>query len=142
MIVRIRPETPVEAVDGTSPLSVRDRRNIVVNVPTSAKTSNDLSFEFADIAAPQTSQRDMYQLSGECFFLLVRRFFQRCCSVKTQAASLVDRFLNGFNTAVLAYGPTGSGKTFTLMGRFVGLSNFRVVSDLSAERSIELKKRL
>jgi kinesin family protein 11 len=30
---------------------------------------------------------------------------------------IVDRVLKGFNSTVFAYGPTGSGKTYTMQGK-------------------------
>lgn len=51
-------------------------------------------FQFDHVLPPSASQEDMFAL----------------------VAPLVTAVVTGFNATVLAYGPTGSGKTHTIMG--------------------------
>lgn len=60
-----------------------------------SQRNKDLKFSFDHVFGPESSQLDVY----------------RCTT-----ATILDDVLNGFNSCVFAYGATGAGKTFTMLG--------------------------
>jgi hypothetical protein len=98
-VARVR---PVNAKEIDEPLTILDAATgiapdgvIRATLPVSAQLTRELTFNFSAVAGARASQADVYAASAQ---------------------SLVAPFLNGVNCAVLAYGNTSSGKTFTMMG--------------------------
>lgn len=60
-----------------------------------SEIKRDISFKFTKCFEPSTSQKEIYDLA---------------------AFPIVDSAIRGYNGTVLAYGPTNSGKTFTMKG--------------------------
>jgi hypothetical protein len=99
VVARVR---PVNAKEMDEPLTILDAATGIVpdgsiraTLPMSAQLTRELTFNFSAVAGARATQADVYAAS---------------------AKSLVAPFLNGVNCAVLAYGNTSSGKTFTMMG--------------------------
>lgn len=82
--VRIRPFHPHEAPPGC--VSVQGRNHVLMG-------EKNRCFAFDTVLGMDSSSEDVYQTVG---------------------ASLAKAFLDGFNVAVIAYGQTGAGKTFTM----------------------------
>ena len=62
---------------------------------TGRSTTSQHRFQFQACLPPSATQEEVYH---------------------TTAEPLVDRLLDGFNAAVVAYGQTGAGKSFTMLG--------------------------
>lgn len=99
VVARVRPPNAKEIDE---PLTILDAATGIVpdgairaTLPMSAQLTRELTFNFSAVAGARATQSDVYDAS---------------------AKSLVAPFLNGVNCAVLAYGNTSSGKTFTMMG--------------------------
>ncbi|CAG8781714.1 16516_t:CDS:2, partial [Cetraspora pellucida] len=92
--LRIRPLTAEDLVN----LPTRFQRNVLSTTlfaPNQVTVLGEKkqTFTFDHVFGPESSQRDIYD---------------RCIK------SMVDKFLEGFNVTILAYGQTSSGKTHTM----------------------------
>ncbi|CAG8522752.1 8877_t:CDS:10 [Gigaspora rosea] len=93
--LRIRPLTAEDLVN----LPTRFQRNVLTttlfapNQVTVLQGEKKQTFTFDHVFGPESSQKDIYD---------------RCIK------SMVDKFLEGFNVTILAYGQTSSGKTHTM----------------------------
>ena len=83
---RVRPAEGVHAV------TVADGNRIELNVKGSAESK---AFTFDFVGAPATTQEEVF---------------------KSVARPLADACLASFNATIMAYGQTGAGKTYTMMG--------------------------
>lgn len=101
VVVRVRPMTKRELDQGDEELvrCVSDRSVQVVDSAQQrgvrAKTA--LAYQFERCFGQSTTQEELFD----------------ACGVKEQ----LDHVLEGFSATVFAYGPTGSGKTFSVTGR-------------------------
>eukprot|EP00668_Euglena_longa_P046543 GGOE01062228.1.p1 GENE.GGOE01062228.1~~GGOE01062228.1.p1 ORF type:complete len:737 (+),score=175.43 GGOE01062228.1:62-2212(+) len=92
VVLRIRPFLPNEAVENCTQLHPDDR-----TVTLSRPAAYDVrDFAFDRVLAPSASQYDMFG---------------------TVAQRIVDSVLEGYHGTILAYGQTGTGKTYTVFGR-------------------------
>ncbi|RIA99187.1 P-loop containing nucleoside triphosphate hydrolase protein, partial [Glomus cerebriforme] len=92
--LRIRPLTQEDLIN----LPSRFQRNILSNSPFTPNQvivhgDKKLTFNFDYVFGPETQQKDIYD---------------------TAVRNMVDKFLEGFNVTILAYGQTSSGKTHTM----------------------------
>ncbi|PKC12997.1 kinesin-domain-containing protein [Rhizophagus irregularis] len=92
--LRIRPLTQEDLVN----LPSRFQRNVLSTSPFTPNQvivhgDKKLTFNFDYVFGPETQQRDVYDIS---------------------VRNMVDKFLEGFNVTILAYGQTSSGKTYTM----------------------------
>ncbi|XP_050303688.1 kinesin-like protein klp-20 [Anthonomus grandis grandis] len=87
VFIRIRPLQPTET---SSNLTIHSDDSVTINSPKEPKT-----FSFSKIFDEKSTQLDVYQ---------------------TVASPLVNQALNGYNGTILAYGQSGTGKTFTILG--------------------------
>ncbi|GAM17852.1 hypothetical protein SAMD00019534_010270 [Acytostelium subglobosum LB1] len=95
VICRFRPETFDEGLLDSAP----DKRIVFSNDGASVTVNNGaktLSFKFSRVLQPMISQERVYQLVG---------------------LPLVEDVVNGYNAAIIAYGCTGTGKTYTMVGQ-------------------------
>nr|XP_010329770.1 kinesin-like protein KIF18B [Saimiri boliviensis boliviensis] len=113
VVVRVRPPTPRELDSQRRPVvQVVDERVLVFNPEEPdrgfpglkwgsthdgpKKKSKDLTFVFDRVFGEAASQQDVFQHTTH---------------------SILDSFLQGYNCSVFAYGATGAGKTYTMLGR-------------------------
>ncbi|GBC02805.1 hypothetical protein RclHR1_04830003 [Rhizophagus clarus] len=92
--LRIRPLTQEDLVN----LPSRFQRNVLSTSPFTPNqvivhSDKKLTFNFDYVFGPETQQKDVYDNS---------------------VRNMVDKFLEGFNVTILAYGQTSSGKTYTM----------------------------
>ncbi|CAG8460397.1 8435_t:CDS:2 [Acaulospora morrowiae] len=90
--VRIRPMTNGDA----AALPTRFQRQVITVVPPNSvvvQSEKKLAFSYDHVFGPESSQQDIYEKA---------------------IVKLVDKFLEGYNVTVLAYGQTSSGKTHTM----------------------------
>jgi hypothetical protein len=92
--IRVRPMNNLEKKNNSTTCVEVDKNNNQVTV-IKAETKEEKAFQFDYVYAPGTSQRQIYD---EVAFPLVESVFE------------------GFNGTIFAYGQTGCGKTFTMMG--------------------------
>ncbi|KAJ1654804.1 hypothetical protein IWQ61_005328 [Dispira simplex] len=88
---------------GRTPLSARHTNEVIhlvpstsavtVNVPGTGVGSGLKQFTFDYVFGPQSAQSDIYEAS---------------------VVPLLDKFVDGYNVTILAYGQTSSGKTYTM----------------------------
>eukprot|EP00727_Mastigamoeba_balamuthi_P008333 m51a1_g4121 hypothetical protein (654) ;mRNA; r:159367-162246 len=91
LVSRGRPETPGEQDKGKRCVGfLEDGRSVTIE-----HNSVEHLFKFSRVLTPSSTQQDVFDDIG---------------------APLVQAVINGFNAAIIAYGPTGSGKTYTMMG--------------------------
>jgi len=100
VVVRVRPLTKDERQQGDEEhISCVGERSLQVmdtkQAPGRAQTGT--AFQFGRVFGPETTQDFLFANSG--------------------IASLLDHVLEGYSATVFAYGPTGSGKTFSITGR-------------------------
>ena len=101
VILRVRPQTSKEAERGEDEVirCISDQ-SIQVYDPTQVKggrASTALAYQFEQCFGPTCMQDELFSR----------------CGVKT----LLDHVLDGYSATVIAYGPTGSGKTFSIAGK-------------------------
>eukprot|EP00873_Tetraselmis_striata_P039071 jgi/Tetstr1/459335/TSEL_004730.t1 len=102
VVVRIRPNPEGET---GSTVEVHGSQPALLLRPTSVTSTplatNRRLYEFDAVLGPDSKQGDVFRCVGQ---------------------PLVDNCLAGYNSTVMAYGPTGSGKTHTMLGEFPGHS--------------------
>ncbi|KAJ1486563.1 P-loop containing nucleoside triphosphate hydrolase protein [Baffinella frigidus] len=100
VVVRVRPLTQEERKRGDEEhitcvsersLQVMDTKQV------QARQQTGTAFQFGRVFGPETTQDHLFANSG--------------------ITSLLDHVLEGYSATVFAYGPTGSGKTFSITGR-------------------------
>ncbi|CAK7290646.1 Kinesin-like protein KIF18B [Vulpes lagopus] len=113
VVVRVRPPTPRELESQRRPVvQVVDERVLVFDPEEpdggflglkwsgthdgAKKKAKDLTFVFDRVFGEAATQQDVFQHTTH---------------------SILDRFLQGYNCSVFAYGATGAGKTHTMLGR-------------------------
>ncbi|CAI7994619.1 Kinesin-like protein KIF19 [Geodia barretti] len=102
--LRVRPINPREVRSGARPIArVVDKNLVVLMDPNRdsddilrAKRSHDHSYMFDVAFSQRATQRDVYQRTSQ---------------------GLVSKVIRGYNATVFAYGPTGAGKTYTMLGK-------------------------
>ncbi|CAD5120729.1 DgyrCDS9291 [Dimorphilus gyrociliatus] len=77
------------------PVDEAARRNAVINVHGNCIVYDGKAYTFSKIFTSNASQEEIFKYSSENF---------------------ANNFLEGYNSAIFAYGKTGSGKTFTMLG--------------------------
>ena len=80
--------------DGFNPIESYNKDELVYQNKQD-NNSNNLEFKFTELFEPTSQQEDLYT---------------------TCAQPLVESALKGYSGTIFAYGPTGSGKTFTMRG--------------------------
>ncbi|CAH8318903.1 unnamed protein product [Eruca vesicaria subsp. sativa] len=101
VVVRVRPFLPPE---------ISDVRSCVSGIDGDGRDSSDVAVYLKD---PDSCRNECYQLDafyGDGDDENVKQIFDR------EVYSLIPGLFHGFNATVLAYGATGSGKTFTMQG--------------------------
>jgi len=99
VVLRVRPENSQElGRDADVCLEINGTQDVTINCGSSAG-AHVQSFHFDRIFASHTDQKEVYDFT---------------------CADLVDDVMNGINAAVIAYGQTGAGKTYTMMGGDIG----------------------
>lgn len=102
-IVRVRPLSRDESIEGDvesvhikgSCLTLHDFDGEIPSRPDQAAQAT-FTFKFDAVLGPDSTQEDVFNAAAQ---------------------PAVDALLSGYNAAVIAYGPTGSGKTYTMEGR-------------------------
>ena len=89
--VRVRPISHRENLEGNKPCVDVDDNQLRIS---KADGSQKL-FKFDKVYDPSLSQEDIFKRMGQ---------------------KMVEGFLNGYNSTIFAYGQTGAGKTFTMVG--------------------------
>ncbi|NXE28066.1 KI18B protein, partial [Ardeotis kori] len=101
VMVRVRPSTPCERERATQPvLHVLDERILILepSVPPACRPKNqgkELKFIFDRVFGEEATQEEVFQHT---------------------TCEMLDSVLNGYNCSVFAYGATGAGKTYTMLG--------------------------
>ncbi|CAK0870450.1 unnamed protein product, partial [Prorocentrum cordatum] len=91
---RVRPPSAAEADDDLCLHCGADGKSCTIRVDRSSRR-RELTFGFDSVFPPAATQEEVYA---------------------AVAQPIVDCVLSGFDGAILAYGPTGSGKTHTMLG--------------------------
>ena len=100
----------------TRPTSTFAQEQIVIDTDTNAiSISNNLESHGGDILNNRKSKWD-YNFDHVLFNASQENVFDSCCS------DIVDGAMNGINGTIMAYGQTGAGKSFTMIG---DTSNFK-----------------
>jgi len=100
VVVRVRPLTQTELRKGDEEhvACISDRSLQVVDPRQShGRAQTGTAFQFGKCFGPESTQDHLFAHSG--------------------VNTLLDHVLEGYSATVFAYGPTGSGKTFTITGR-------------------------
>lgn len=95
VVVRVRPANESESKDPSGFCVRPDAPSRTLFLDDSRNAENQKAFEFDSVFGPGESQRVIYEQS---------------------AFSVVESFVEGVNGTVFAYGQTGCGKTFTMLG--------------------------
>ncbi|CAG9315628.1 unnamed protein product [Blepharisma stoltei] len=96
VVVRVRPILPEESRQGLINSRIQpetDKKSLVVKFPESKQQKR---FKFDDVFDESSTQEELF--------------------ARLKLNSLVKKVVEGFNATVFTYGPTGSGKTFTMEG--------------------------
>lgn len=109
LIARIRPKNSEESNNNDNFFSIGEKEIQLKN-----RENEKYIFDF--IADDQTNQATMFDIS---------------------AKELIDKFLNGFNGTLLAYGQTGTGKSYTLIG-----SNKTYKHEALKQKTVILKTKI
>jgi len=99
VVVRVRPLTEREERKGDEELvSCGDRSVQVVDISkSSGRTMTGTAYQFNQCFGAECTQEQLFEGCG--------------------VLPLLDHVLEGYSATVFAYGPTGSGKTYTITGR-------------------------
>jgi hypothetical protein len=89
--VRVRPISQRENLEGNKPCVEVDDNQLRI----SKADGSHKAFKFDKVYDPALSQEDIFKRMGQ---------------------KMVEGFLNGYNSTIFAYGQTGAGKTFTMVG--------------------------
>eukprot|EP01133_Synstelium_polycarpum_P020248 gene20248-24277_t len=92
VVCRFRPRTEAEAAIEPTEGRITVEENRTVHIEHGATTQ---AFRFSNVFQPTASQSEVYTHTAQ---------------------SLIDDVINGYNAAIIAYGKTGTGKTFTMLG--------------------------
>lgn len=85
--------------------------------PLRQNRSREKRYAFDCAFGPDTDQETVYAHTTQVWFSIFSRNSRAVCDGKTRLLQfLIDGVLNGFNASVFAYGATGAGKTFTMLG--------------------------
>jgi kinesin family protein 11 len=99
VIVRARPPNSDELASRAAGAEILtaspSSREVTVVAPAQGGKTQTKKFTFDEVHGPSSTQAEVFDAS---------------------IASIVDEVLQGFNCTVFAYGPTGTGKTFTMEG--------------------------
>ncbi|XP_010123860.1 PREDICTED: kinesin-like protein KIF18B, partial [Chlamydotis macqueenii] len=101
VMVRVRPSAPCERERATQPiLHVLDERILLLepSVPPACRPKSqgkEMKFIFDRIFGEEATQEEVFQHT---------------------TCQMLDSVLNGYNCSVFAYGATGAGKTYTMLG--------------------------
>ncbi|NXE11788.1 KI18B protein, partial [Lophotis ruficrista] len=101
VMVRVRPSAPCERERATQPiLHVLDERILILepSAPPACRPKNqgkELKFIFDRVFGEEATQEEVFQHT---------------------TCGMLDSVLNGYNCSVFAYGATGAGKTYTMLG--------------------------
>ena len=95
--IRVRPLNGRERREGNPVCVDANKQENQITVSKGEKDSEDKTFQFDYVYPPATTQQTVYD---EVAFPLVESVFE------------------GYNGTIFAYGQTGCGKTFTMMGDF------------------------
>ncbi|KAG1650769.1 Kinesin-like protein KIF18A [Nymphon striatum] len=113
VIVRVRPQNEREEQAGQEPVIKVIDENILVFDP--KEEQNDFYFR-----GKRQKGRDLLKKPKKDLKLAFDRVFDGNSTneevFKETTHSIVDGLLNGYNCSVFAYGATGAGKTFTMLG--------------------------
>ena len=94
VVVRCRPLSETEIKDGRVNVVKIDSQSVTIEKPGSQQEpAKEFSFDYA--FSPEISQEEIYTKTG---------------------AGIVDNVLQGYNGTIFAYGQTGTGKSFTMVG--------------------------
>lgn len=93
MAVRLRPLVAHELQRNDKKIvTAKDPNHVLINSKSVAK-----QFRFNQVLPETASQRDVFEHCG--------------------VHELIDSSLDGYSSTIFAYGQSGSGKTFTMMGK-------------------------
>lgn len=90
--VRVRPLNRQEEAEGSTKLVEIQKNSIILK---KAEKKNSKVYTFDSVYSSKTTQEDIFKKIGQ---------------------NLIENFLNGYNCSIFAYGQTGAGKTYTMMG--------------------------
>eukprot|EP00960_Hanusia_phi_P047811 758599-Hanusia_phi.AAC.5 len=102
VFIRVRPKASLEE-EAFYSIKVDSQRNITLSPSDYCTISHaederhvNVSFEFDGVFSEETSQMDVFEQTGK---------------------EVSEKALSGMNATILAYGPTASGKTYTMIGK-------------------------
>ena len=99
VVCRVRPESGAERRQLASEQPLlhygEDERSVAVVSPDGGRSAGTHSFGFRRVFGPTVEQQDVFDSVG---------------------SPMVDAVLDGFNAAMICYGQTGAGKSYTMLG--------------------------
>lgn len=93
VFIRIRPLTKKEVSEGNDNVIICDHKENLIALKKNGEHTKP--FKFDHIFGPPTTQLEMYKMT---------------------AFPIVEKVLEGYNGTIFAYGQTGTGKTYTMVG--------------------------
>lgn len=98
VVLRCRPLLEHELASRNAVSSLRFPHDTAVDVVMSADSEGEVvrRYEYSRVCSPAVAQEAFFHASG--------------------VKALMDRALEGYNVSCLAYGQTGAGKTYTMLG--------------------------
>ncbi len=109
--IRCRPMNAREKKEGNQIVVNSNRQDNIVSVSKPDGNGEDKTFQFDYVYPPNTNQRTIYD---EVAFPLVESVFL------------------GYNGTIFAYGQTGCGKTYTMMGDFDNVEDRGIIPNAFA----------
>lgn len=110
LILRVRPQSQTEKDDDSKVCMSLSDCKAILNQKNSYR--GERICEYDQVIAPGENQNQVFEKVGQ---------------------EVLGAMLAGFNTAVLAYGSTGAGKTYTMFGDEIPESERKTLHDLSAQ---------
>ena len=102
--VRVRPFNEQEkSIDPTSPIESVDSKNGIINV---LKEYDKKTFNYDNVFPEQSKQSEIFEETSK---------------------EVVKSVLKGYNGTIFAYGQTGTGKTYTMVGEFKNQENKGII---------------
>ena len=122
VLLRVRPLSDKDR-SASEELCLTQHDDAVSIAPPGSDLDKAKSFQFDKVLWTDSTQEDTYRfalhsmLRHACvcplsFILLLAA----CCVRSCIGSPLIERLFNGFNVTIVSYGPTGTGKSFSILG--------------------------
>lgn len=105
VMVRVRPLSATENAEGANStcVDILGLNQIRVTLKHRSDRPDRNEFRFDQVLGPSTSQQEIFEVAG---------------------LPVVENCMNGYNSSIFAYGQTGAGKTYTMLGHLPSPTEF------------------